>query len=359
MKVKAGNFTTGRGAQINTYNRFDKLDKSGEAIYFDEPYADDEGEQEKTQFIKIYPKTFINKVTSPDVRMLWSANPYQGCEHGCVYCYARLTHNYWGYSAGIDFERKILYKENAPEILAAEFEKKSWKGEQVVLSGNTDCYQPAERNLRITRKVLRVFEQYNNPVGIITKNSLVERDIDILAPMASKNLATVLITINSLDETLRRTMEPRTASAEKKFGTIRKLTDAGIPVMLMISPIIPSLNDKDLLEIMKRGAEAGAITATYVMVRLNGDVADIFKDWISKSYPGKAERVIHQIESIHGGSTEDHRYSTRMRGEGNFADIIRQQFMLGKKKYFNDREMPVTDSSKFKRFGNGQLNLFD
>lgn len=358
MSKKDNNFKSGQGAQMNTHNRFDKMDKSGEAIYFDEPYAEEEGDQEKTQFIKIYPKTFINKVTSPDVRMPWSANPYQGCEHGCVYCYARLTHNYWGYSAGIDFERKILYKANAPEILAAEFEKKSWKGEQVVLSGNTDCYQPAEKKLKITRKLLRVFELYNNPVGIITKNALVERDIDILGPMAEKKLATVLITINTLDESLRRNMEPRTASAAKKFGTIRKLTDAGIPVMLMVSPIVPSLNDKDIIEIMKRGADAGAITATYVMVRLNGDVATIFKDWINKVYPDKAERVIHQIQSLHGGTTEDHRFSTRMRGEGNYADIIRQQFMLARKKYFNDAVLPEVDSSQFRRFGNGQMSLF-
>jgi len=350
---------TGQGSQLNTHNRFDKLDRSGEAIYNDEPYQKDEGDKQKTQYIKIYPKTLINKVTSPDVRMPYSANPYQGCEHGCIYCYARITHNYWGYSAGVDFERKILYKENAPEILTSEFEKKSWKGELVVLSGNTDCYQPAEKHLKITRKMLRVFELYNNPVGIITKNSLVERDIDILAPMAEKNLAQVIITINSMDESLRRKMEPRTASAAKKFQTIRKLTDAGIPVMLMISPIIPSINDNHLLEIMKKGAEAGAIAVTYVMVRLNGDVATIFKDWVQKAYPDKAERVIHQIESLHGGSTEDHRFSIRMRGEGNFADIIRQQFMLGKKKYFNDGSLPEVDSSLFKRFGNGQLSLFE
>lgn len=359
MSQKDDRNISGRGAQINTHNRFDKHSRNGPPVFFDDPYAEDDGDSVKTQYIKIYPKTLINKVISTDVRMPYSANPYQGCEHGCIYCYARVTHNYWGYSAGVDFEQKILYKENAAEILASEFEKKSWKGEMVMLSGNTDCYQPAERKLKITRKMLRVFEQYNNPVGIITKNSLVERDIDILGPMGQKNLAQVVITINSMDESLRRMMEPRTASAFKKFETIRKLTQAGIPVMLMISPIIPSINDKHILELMKRGADAGAVSATYVIVRLNGDVATIFKDWIQKTYPDKADRVIHQIEDIHGGTTEDYRTSTRMKGEGSFADIIRQQFMLGKKKYFNDQSLPEMDSSQFKRFGNGQMSLFD
>ncbi len=359
MSIDDGKRISGRGAQINTHNRFDKHNRNGPPDFFDDPYEDNEGETSKTQYIKIYPKTLINKVVSTDVRMPYSANPYQGCEHGCTYCYARVTHNYWGYSAGVDFEQKILYKDNAPEILASEFEKKSWLGEMVMLSGNTDCYQPAEKKLKITRKMLRVFEQYNNPVGIITKNSLVERDIDILRPMAQKNLAQVVITVNSMDESLRRMMEPRTASAAKKFETIRKLTQSGIPVMLMISPVIPSINDKHILELMKRGSEAGAISATYVIVRLNGDVATIFKDWIHKAYPDKAERVIHQIEDLHGGTTEDYRTTTRMKGEGSFADIIRQQFMLGKKKYFKDQILPELDSSQFKRFGNGQMSLFD
>jgi len=348
---------SGRGAQINTHNRFDKHNRQGEDIFRDE--WEEEEEADKTEYIRIYPKTIINKVESPDVGLTYSMNPYQGCEHGCIYCYARSSHNYWGYSAGLDFERKILYKENAPELLAETFEKKSWKGECIMLSGNTDCYQPIERKLGITRKILRVCHDYRNPVGIITKNSLIERDIDILAPMAAQRLCQVLITVNCADESVRRLMEPRTASTSKRIQTIRRLSDAGIPVTLMISPIIPSVNDRYILDIMKMGADAGAITATYVIIRLNGDVATLFKDWIKKTFPDKAERVIHQIEDIHGGTTEDYRYGTRMRGEGHFAEIIRQQFMIGRKKYFGDKVMPALDSSRFRRFGNGQMSLFD
>lgn len=358
MKEEPKKSKSGRGARINVPNRFDKFSQTDDqAFWFD--VDEEEEELSRTQFIKVYPKTILNKVTSPDVFMVYSLNPYQGCEHGCTYCYARPTHNYWGYSAGVDFEEKILYKPNAAQLLRETFDKKSWKGEVISLSGNTDCYQPVEKRFGITREILQVCLDYRNPVTIITKNALILKDADILTALAQKNLVSVAITINTMDESLRRQMEPRTASTAKRFETIRRLTDLKIPVMLMVSPIIPSINDRDVLEIMQRGSEAGALSATYIIVRLNGDVATVFKDWLETTFPDRADRVMHQIQHMHGGSTEDFRFSTRMKGQGAMADMIRQQFMLGKNKFFKDRQMPALDSSLFRRFDPYTPSLFD
>lgn len=343
---------SGRAANINPANRFDKYS------YADEPGLDAIGENEalKTKYIKVHPKSILNKIESPDVHMMYSANPYQGCEHGCAYCYARPTHNYWGYSAGLDFEQKILYKENAAALLREKFESKSWQGAVISLSGNTDCYQPIERSLGITRQMLQVCSDYNNPVGIIMKNALITRDIAILADMASRNLVHVIITINTLNEQLRRAMEPRTASAAKRLATIKVLSEAGIPVMVMVSPIIPSLNDHEILQIMEQAAHAGALTATYIIVRLNGDVGLIFTDWIKQAFPGRAERVLNQIKHMHGGKISDNRFGMRMKGEGVFAEMINAQFKIGKQKYFKSKEMPALDQLSFRRpYGQQQL----
>ena len=291
--------------------------------------------------------------------MGYSMNPYQGCEHGCVYCYARNTHTYWGYSAGIEFEQKILVKESAPELLEQKLKSKKWKATPIMLSSNTDCYQPAEKKYRITRKMLEVLWRYRHPVGVITKNALINRDIDILSKMAEHSLVHVAISITTLDEDVRRRLEPRTSSGEKRLNIVKRLSDAGIPVMVMFAPIIPSINDREAFDIGRRSAEAGALKMGSTIVRLNGAIGEIFQDWLRKNYPDRYDRVIHQIESCHGGKLNDSRYGTRMRGEGNYAAMISQQLKIAKDKYFAGKKMPPYDLSLYPKYRDGQLSLFD
>jgi DNA repair photolyase len=348
MQDQPANYNQGRGAQINPANRFHEHDYGLEPL---QPYA-------KTQYIPVYPKTILNRVESPDIGMAWSMNPYQGCEHGCVYCYARNTHNYWGYSAGLDFEQKVLYKKDAPQLLEKALRKKSWKPEPIMLSGNTDCYQPAEQTLGITRKILQALWKYRHPVGIITKNSLILRDLDLLEPMAAHRLLRVSISLTTLDEGLRRELEPRTASVKARLKTIQVLAEKGIPVNVMMAPIIPGLNDHEILETAQKVSELGAVSIAYTIVRLNGDVAAIFEDWIRKNKPDRAERVLNRIRDVHGGELNDSRFGTRMRGEGQFADIIKQQFQLARQRYFADRQKPEYDLALFEQRRNPQMSLF-
>ena len=291
--------------------------------------------------------------------MGYSMNPYQGCEHGCVYCYARNTHTYWGYSAGIEFEQKILVKESAPELLEQKLKSKTWNATPIMLSGNTDCYQPAEKKYGLTRKMLEVLWRYRHPVGVITKNVLINRDIDILSKMAKHSLVHVAISITTLDEDVRRRLEPRTSSGEKRLQIVERLSEAGIPVMVMFAPIIPSINDREVFDIARRSAEAGALKMSNTIVRLNGAVGEIFEDWLRKNYPDRHDRVIHQIQSCHGGKLNDSRYGTRMRGEGNYAEMISQQLKIAKDKYFAGKMMPPYDLSLYPKYRDGQLSLFD
>ncbi len=287
-------FIKGRGSQLKTRNKFLKLHYDSDSIDgIDEP----DNFARTTKFFEETPKTVVNKVDSPDVFMEYSLNPYQGCEHGCIYCYARNSHQYWGFSSGLDFEQNIIVKKNAPELLRANFEKASWKATTISLSGNTDCYQPAEKKYELTRQLLEIFLEYQNPVGIITKNSLILRDLDILKKLAARNLVHVMISITSLDESLRRLMEPRTASSIKRIDTVRQLSENGIQTGVMIAPIIPGLNSMEIPAIMEKVAEAGAINAGFTIVRLNGDVAELFTNWVHKSFPDRAEKILHQIGS--------------------------------------------------------------
>ncbi len=346
----------GRGAQINPDNPFDTNSYGNRGLIWDD---DDELQAHKTtEHIRIYPKTILNKVDSPDIGMSYSMNPYQGCEHGCVYCYARNTHTYWGYSAGIEFEQKILVKESAPQILEKKLKSKNWKPVPIMFSGNTDCYQPAEKKYRLTRQMLEILGRYRHPVGLITKNALINRDIDILTDLAKESLVHVAISITSLDEEVRRRLEPRTSSGAKRIQVIEKLSNAGIPVTVMFAPIIPSINDREVFDIAKASADAGAVRMNHTIVRLNGAVAEIFQDWLRKNYPDRYDRVIHQIESCHGGKLNDSRFGTRMRGEGNYAQIISQQLKLAKEKYFSGRVMPEYDLSLYPKYRDGQLELF-
>ena len=343
----------GRGAQIKTENKFLKaryVTEHSEGL--DEPLF----ESPATQIFIEHPKKIINKVDSPDLGMAYSMNPYQGCEHGCIYCYARNTHEYYGFSAGLDFETKIIVKQNAPLVLEQQLLQRNWQAAPIMLSGNTDCYQPQERKFQLTRKMLQVLARYRHPVGLITKNSLITRDIDILQDLAADHLVHVMISITTLDENLRRVMEPRTASAMKRLKTVQALTLANIPVGVMTAPIIPGLNHHEIPNIIKAAADHGAVAAGITVVRLNGAVGKIFEDWLRKNFPDRFDKVWNQICSLHGGNVSDSNFGRRMAGEGNIADVIHQLFRSAKKKYMAGRELPAYDLTKFRKGGN--LSLF-
>lgn len=312
----------------------------------------------KTQYIEIYPKTILNKVKSPDIGMVYSMNPYQGCEHGCIYCYARNSHEYWGYSAGLDFERKILYKKNAAQLLEAKLKSKHWKAQPIMLSGNTDCYQPIEKKLRITRALLELLYKYKHPVGIITKNALILRDLDILTEMAKLNLIHVSISITSLQESTRRILEPRTATVAKRLKTVNTLAVNNIPVNVMFAPIIPSINSHEIFDMVKVASEMGALSAAYTLVRLNGAIADLFTDWVYRAFPDRAKKILNQIKDCHGGQLNDSRFGTRMRGEGKVAEQINLQFRVAMKKFMHDSCLPPFNFNLYHETKNPQLDLF-
>lgn len=349
----------GRGAQINVPNKFFQLSHEMRDDFLE--YCAKEGEdvdKNKTLYLEVFPKTIVNKVDSPDVGMGYSMNMYQGCEHGCIYCYARNSHEFWGYSAGLDFERRILVKKDAPKLLEQFIKRKSWQAFPIVMSGNTDCYQPAEQEFKLTRQCLEVFLKYKHPVGIITKNALILRDLDLLKELAKDNLIAVNLSITSLSEETRRVLEPRTASIKKRLETVKILSDNGIPVNVMMAPIIPSINSHEVLALAKKVSEMGALSMGHTIVRLNGVIGEIFTDWIKKTMPDRAEKVLHQIESCHGGNLNDSRYGTRMRGEGEIAKQINDMVKLAKFKYFKGKSMPTLNTDLHEVFKDGQLKLF-
>lgn len=346
-------YLKGKGAQINTRNRFEK-----HRLSFDHVEGLDEEHlvnKPKTEIFYETPKKIISKNDSPDLSFDYSVNPYQGCEHGCIYCYARNSHEYWGFSAGLDFESKIVVKKDAPKLLEEAFLKKSWKPSKLMLSGNTDCYQPLEQRFELTRSILKVCLRYRNPIGIITKNALVTRDIDVLKELASHRLVHVYFSITTLDEKLRHLMEPRTASAVKKLRAIRQLTNEGIPVGIMNAPIIPGLNHHEIPKVLEAASHAGAKTAGYTVVRLNGQIADLTRDWLFKNFPDRAQKVWHQVCEMHGGQVNDAEFGRRQSGSGNYADIIKQLFKKSQSKYFEGRSMPKINLDGFRRGGNYQL----
>ncbi|MBK8492145.1 MAG: PA0069 family radical SAM protein [Saprospirales bacterium] len=344
----------GRGAQINPNNPYDKLQTELERDIQDlaeEPAGE-------TEYITVYPKTILNKVTSPDIPADFSMNPYQGCEHGCVYCYARNTHPYWGYSAGLDFERKILIKQDAPKILEKKLQSPKWKATPIMFSGNTDCYQPAEQKYQLTRQMLEILWKYRHPVGLITKNKLILRDIDILEKMAAHNLVHVAISLTTLEEPLRRLLEPRTSSVLGRLDTIEKLSAKGIPVNVMAAPIIPGLNEHEIFSIAEETAKRGARSIGYTMVRLNGDVGEIFADWIERTYPDRKDKILNKIRSCHDGELNDSRFGKRMVGEGQIAESIQQQMRLAKKKFFEGKTTPPYNCDMHEGFKSAQMRLF-
>lgn len=358
MEKNQNPYLRGRGAQINPASPYEKMIRDSEPLDWSMHREDWESTDLKTEYLETHPKTILNKVESPDLPMEWSMNPYQGCEHGCVYCYARNTHPYWGHSAGLDFEQKILIKRDAPKLLEETLKRKTWKASTIMFAGNTDVYQPAERKFGITRACLEVFWKYRHPVGLITKNSLILRDMDLLKLLASENLVHVAISVTTLEDPLRQFLEPRTASVKQRLHTIETLHHNGIPVFVMMAPVIPGINEHEILSIAKKSAEIGASGIGYTMVRLNGDVALIFEDWLRKNMPDRAEKVLGKIRAVHGGQLSDHRAGLRMRGEGNIAQIIQDQFKLAKLRYFSDRNMPKMNYDLHEQYKSPQMRLF-
>ncbi|MCK8478997.1 PA0069 family radical SAM protein [Psychroserpens algicola] len=349
----------GRGAQQNVHNRFFELSHEQRDDFLEYCYKEGEiPDQNKTLYLPVFPKTIVNKVKSPDVGMAYSMNMYQGCEHGCIYCYARNSHEFWGFSAGLDFERRILVKKDAPKLLEAYIKRKSWKAYPIIMSGNTDCYQPAEQQFQITRQCLDVFLRYKHPVGIITKNALILRDLDMLKALAQDNLVSVNVSITSLSETTRRILEPRTATIKKRLETVKVLSDNGIPVNVMLAPIIPSINSHEILPLAKAVSDAGASSIAHTIVRLNGAIGEIFTDWIHKTMPDRADKVLHQIENCHGGTLNDSRFGQRMRGEGHIAKQINDLVALARLKYFKGKSIPKLNTELHEIYKDGQMKLF-
>jgi DNA repair photolyase len=343
----------GKGAQSNPPNPFLKQETGISHVEgIDEGF---EVEKPRLEIFYESAKEVISKNSSEDIPFEYSINPYQGCEHGCVYCYARNSHTYWGFSAGLDFESKIIVKRDVAQKFEARILNKNWKVAPVMLSGNTDCYQPIEKQYGLTRQLLQVALKYQHPVSIITKNALITRDIDLLSELAKLGLVSVHISITSTDEQLRLKLEPRTASFKKKIEAIELLCRAGVPVAVMNAPIIPGLNDHDIPNVVAATADAGALDIHYTVVRLNGQIGKIFQEWMEQAYPNKADKVMNQIKEMHGGKVNDSDYGKRMSGEGNYAQIIHQLFQKSKQRYYSGRSMPPLNVGLFRRGGNYSL----
>jgi DNA repair photolyase len=341
----------GRGTRENPRIRFETLTRE---VFNDDWTSGADGRQIPTQYFRDASNTILTKNESPDLGFTFGLNPYRGCEHGCIYCYARPTHEYLGFSSGLDFETKIMVKEDAPRLLEDEFRKKTWKPEVVMLSGNVDCYQPVERKLEITRRCLEVFLRFRNPVALITKNALVLRDLDVLARLASLNLVSVCLSITTLDRDLARRMEPRTSTPEQRLSAIEQLAIAGVPVSVNAAPVIPGLNDEELPSILREAASRGAKAAGYTLLRLPYVVKDLFSDWLKREFPTKAERVLNRIRDVRGGRLNDSRFSTRMRGEGEISQSIQQLFRASCTKYgLNAAFIPLATDKFFRPEADG------
>lgn len=352
---------TGRGAQSLPPNRFERIHSEDD---FEQLEADDEYLKQRqkptTEYFADTSRTIISENDSPDVPFRFSLNPYRGCAHGCAYCYARNTHEYLGLSAGLDFETKIFVKQDAPALFHEWLSREKYIPELVAFSGVTDCFQPIEKELQLTRQCLEVACETGQPIGVVTKNKLVTRDIDLLATMAGTNTISVAVSVTSLDQSLTRKMEPRTSSPAARLEAIRELSSAEIPVHLMAAPMIPGLNDDELPAILKAGADAGARTASYLMVRLPLTVKPVFVDWLHAAYPEKAQRVISRIRSTRDGEMNSSKWGERMKGTGVIADQLRQTFELFARKLGLNQKFTSLETKHFRppKPKRGQLKLF-
>jgi DNA repair photolyase len=352
----------GRGSQINPPNRFGgpHHEIDFECLEHDAEYMESLLKP-ATEYIPDRTKTIVSENDSPDVGFRYSINPYRGCSHGCSYCYARPTHEYLGFSAGLDFETKVMVKEDAPVLFREFLSQKNWVPEPIALSGVTDCYQPAERHFKLTRRCLEVAAEFGQPMIIVTKNALVLRDLDLLRDLASQNLVHVNISVTTLDAELARSMEPRTSTPAARLRAMRVLSDAGIPVRLLMAPIIPGLNESEIPAVLAASKDAGATGAGYILLRLPLTVAPVFWEWLERTYPDRFQRVQNRIRAVRDGKFNDPRFGTRMSGTGEFARRIADLFCLFRKRHGLDGKASPLDSSRFLRpqpkFG--QLHLFE
>lgn len=346
-----------RGTRVNPPNRFQRY--HSEPLEIDVPRGETDDPGEGTQFFTDASRSVLARNDSPDVPFTFSLNPYRGCEHGCIYCYARPSHEYLGFSSGLDFETKIMVKTDAPELLAREFRKASWKPQTVALCGNTDCYQPVERRLGITRRCLGVFLEFRNPVGVITKNALILRDLDLLGELARLRLAAVTISITTLDRHLASRLEPRTAAPAKRLEAIERLTAAGVPVSVLVAPVIPGLTDHEIPSILGEAASRGAVSAGMTLLRLPGRVDLLFTEWLRREYPDAASKVLGRVRETRGGKLHEAAWGKRMTGEGTIAGAIHRLFRITSGRLGLDGATRDPDCSLFRRGGPGQERLFD
>lgn len=347
----------GRGAGLNPANRFDPIafEWDGDAL---DAIPPEERPAPKTQFLRDNSQSIIAHNDSPDVGFTDSINPYRGCEHGCIYCYARPTHEYLSFSAGLDFETKIMVKETAPKLLREALMAKKYKPVALNLSGVTDCYQPVERKLRLTRGCLEVLLEFRNPLTIITKNHLVTRDIDLLAQFAKFDGAVVLVSVTTLDHELARKMEPRTSAPKRRLEAIAELAAAGIPAGVMVSPVIPGLTDHEMPAILKAAGEAGAKCAAFTPVRLPGAVAPLFEQWLTDHSPDRKDKILNRIRSIRGGKLNDSNFGSRMRGQGEWSEQLRNMFHVAKRKAGITGGFPELSTAHFRKPPGSQMELF-
>lgn len=345
----------GRGAVRSESGRFDQQSSS--------PF--DDGWSETEQLVKIpteisvdHAKSIITYNQSPDISFDQSINPYRGCEHGCVYCFARPTHSYLGLSPGLDFETKLFKKPNAAQLLEKELNQKNYRVGTIALGVNTDAYQPAEKELKITRGILQVLKAHKHPVSIVTKSALVERDIDILGEMAKDHLCSVIVSVTTLDKHLCRIMEPRAAAPQRRLTTIARLSDAGIPTGILFAPAIPFINDHEMETVLKCAADHGAASAAYVVLRLPHELTDIWSDWLEEHYPDRAKRVMKIVRLMRGGKQYQSTFGERMTGTGDFANLLKARFDLALRKNKLQRRSDTLDTSQFISRG-GQLDMFN
>lgn len=344
----------GRGAADNPPNRFERLhvEVEAESVEADEPGP-------RTQFFRDDTRSIIARNESPDVGFTHSLNPYRGCEHGCVYCFARPFHEYLGLSAGLDFETRIMVKEDAPDLLRKELMSRRWTGQPIAFSGVTDPYQPIERRLRVTRRCMEVMAEFRNPVAVVTKNHLVTRDVDLLGDLAVDGAAAVFISITTLDVELQREMEPRASTPARRLAAVEALSGAGVPVGVLVAPVIPGLTDHEMPAILDAAASAGAKHAGYVPLRLPYAVAGLFSDWLEARFPDRKEKVLGRVRGMRGGKLYDSKWGERMRGSGEYADHLASLFRVAARKAgMNERRFELSSSAFRRPDPHGQLGLF-
>ena len=343
-----------RGAGGNPANRFEKIH-----LERDEDWNPEEDVQPRTQFLRDNSSTIIATNDSPDIGFEASINPYRGCEHGCIYCYARPTHEYLGFSSGLDFESRIMVKDRAPELLRAALSSPKWGPKTIAISGVTDCYQPVERKLKLTRRCLEVLAEFRNPVGIVTKNFLVTRDIDVLSELARYDCVVVFISVTTLDTDLRKVMEPRTSPPSARLAAIEALAKAGIQVGVLVAPVIPGLTDHEMPKIISAAVKAGARFAGFVPLRLPYAVAPLFEQWLGKHFPDRKEKVLNRIRAIRGGKLNDPEFGSRMQGEGIFAEQMEKIFEVARRRAGIENNHPKMTTEHFRRVEKNQMTLFD